>query len=149
MVARCLFESLTTHTKAGSPFLMYSRASTILPCPSFFSPTHSMDFSLTHSSCILLLFLGTSSAPSNVAPPDSLLSDTCSSSSSSRFCFNADFIIDCSFSNSGRTHVYFLLAHSVHTTPGGARVNTVPSAASCFHFFTHAWKEEEEGEGVG
>src|SRR6266511_1388981 len=144
MVARCLFESLTTHTKAGSPFLMYSRASTILPCPFFFSLTCGMDFSLIRSSCILLLFLGTSSAPSTAAPPGSLLPDACSSSSSSHFCFNADFIIACSFSNSGRKHVYFLLAHSVHTTPlaGGAHVNTVPSAASCFHFFTHAWKEE-------
>src|SRR6266508_944764 len=151
MAARCLFESLMICTKATSPFPMYSRASTISPCYYFFSPIHGTDFSLTCGSCILLLFLGTSSAPSTAAPPDSLLPDACSSSSSSHFCFNADFIIACSFSNSGRTHVYFLLAHSVHTTPlaGGAHVNTVPSAASCFHFFTHAWKEEEEGEGVG
>src|SRR6266511_3669905 len=135
MAARCLFESSTPRTKATSPFLMYSRASTILPCPSFFSPTRGTDFSLTHGSCILLLFLGTSSAPSTVAPPNSLLPDAHGSSSSSRFRFDADFIIACSFSNSGRKHVCFLLMHSVHTTPGGAHVNTVPSTASYFHFF--------------
>src|SRR6266508_1587236 len=138
MVTRCLFESLTTCTKAGSPFPMYSRASTILPCPSFFSLTCGTDFSLACGSCILFLFLGTSSAPSTVAPPNSLLPDGCSSLSSSRFCFDADFVIARSFSNSGRKHVCFLLAHSVHTTPGGMHVNTIPSAASCFHFFTHA-----------
>src|SRR6266508_5027003 len=136
MAARCLFKLLTTHTKAASPFLMYSRASTISPCPSFFSPTHSTDFSLARGSCILLLFLGASSDPSAAAPPDSLLPNTHGLSSSSCFRFDVDFIIACSFSNSGRKHVCFLLTHSVHTTPGGARINTVPSAASCFHFFT-------------
>src|SRR6266540_1485812 len=138
MVARCLFESLTICTKAASPFPMYSRASTISPCPSFFSLTHGTDFSLTHSSCILLFFLGASSAPSTMAPPNSLLPDACSSSSSSHFHFDVDFIIACSFSNSSRKHICFLLAHSVHTTPGGTCINTVPSTASCFHFFTHA-----------
>src|SRR6266511_5924124 len=138
MVARCLFESLTTRTKATSPFLMYSRASTISPCPSFFSPTCSTDFSLTCGFCILLLFLGASSAPSTVAPPDSLLPDAHSSSSYSHFCFDADFVITHSFSNSGRKHVCFLLAHSVHTTLSGVCVNTVLSAASCFHFLTCA-----------
>src|SRR6266540_3345151 len=136
MVARCLFESSTTCTKAASPSLMYSRASTISPCPSFFSLTCSMDFFLAYSSCILLLFLGASSAPSTVAPPNSLLPNARGSSSSSRFHFNADFVITCSFSNSGRKHVCFLLVHSVHTTPGGTRINTVLSTASCFHFFT-------------
>src|SRR6266545_1112690 len=136
MAARCLFKSSMTHTKATSPFLMYSRASTILPCPSFFSPTRGTDFSLTHGSCVLLLFLGTSSAPSTVAPPDSLLPDGHGSSSSSRFRFDMDFVIARSFSNSGRKHVCFLLTHSVHTTLGGARVNTLPSTASCFHFLT-------------
>src|SRR6266511_3589970 len=136
MAARCLFESSTIRTKATSPFLMYSRASTISPCPSFFSPIHGTDFSLAHSSCILLLFLGTSSAPSTTAPPNSLLSNGCSLSSSSRFRFDTDFVIAHSFSNSGRKHVCFLLAHSVHTTLGGVCVNTVPSTASCFHFFT-------------
>src|SRR6266545_6920493 len=138
MAARCLFKSSMTHTKATSPFLMYSRASTILPCPSFFSPTRGTDFSLAHGSCVLLLFLGTSSAPSTVAPPNSLLPNARGSSSSSRFHFNADFVITCSFSNSGRKHVCFLLVHSVHTTPGGTRINTVLSTASCFHFFTCA-----------
>src|SRR6266545_3465271 len=135
MAARCLFESSTTCTKAGSPFPMYSRASTISPCPSFFSLTHSTDFSLAHSSCILLLFLGTSSAPSTTAPPDSLLPNTHSLSSSSHFHFDTDFIITCSFSNTGKKHICFLLAHSVHT-PGGMHVNTIPSTTSCFHFFT-------------
>src|SRR6266540_5691406 len=121
MAARCLFELSTIHTKATSPFPMYSRASTILPCPFFFSLTCSTDFSLAHSSCILLLFLGTSSAPSTVAPPDSLLPNARSLSSSSHFCFNVDFVITRSFSNSGRKHICFLLMHSVHTTPGGAR----------------------------
>src|SRR6266545_1877326 len=138
MAARCLFELSTTCTKATSPFPMYSRASTVLPCPSFFSPIHGMDFSLACGSYILLLFLGTSSASSTVAPPDSLLPDAHGSSSSSHFHFDADFIITHSFSNSGRKHVCFLLVHLVHTTPGGARVNTIPSAASCFHFFTCA-----------
>src|SRR6266545_3970224 len=138
MVARCLFKSLTTCTKAGSPFPMYSRASTIFPCPSFFSLTCSTDFSLAHGSCILLLFLGASSAPSTMASPDSLLPNAHSSLSSSHFCFNVDFIIARSFSNSGKKHVCFLLVHSVHTTPGGARVNTVPSTTSYFHFFTCA-----------
>src|SRR6266542_815370 len=138
MAARCLFESLTTCTKAASPFLMYSRASTILPCPSFFSLTHSTDFSLTHSSCILLLFLGTSSAPSTMAPPNSLLPDAHGLSSSSHFHFNTDFNITHSFSNSGKKYICFLLAHSVHTTPGGACINTVPSTTSCFHFLTRA-----------
>src|SRR6266545_7693852 len=138
MAARCLFKSSMTHTKATSPFLMYSRASTILPCPSFFSPTRGTDFSLAHGSCILLLFLGTSSAPSTVAPPDSLLPDTCGLSSSSCFRFNMDFVITRSFSNSGKKYICFLLAHSVHTTPGGACVNTVPSTTSCFHFLTRA-----------
>src|SRR6266511_3549533 len=123
MVTRCLFKLLTTHTKAASPFLMYSRASTISPCPSFFSLTHGTDFSLACGSCILLLFLGTSLAPSTVAPPNSLLSNACGSSSSSRFCFNVDFIITHSFSNSGKKHVCFLLAHLVHTIPGGAHIN--------------------------
>src|SRR6266545_7893510 len=127
-----------TRTKATSPFPMYSRGSTISPCPSFFSLTRGMDFSLTHSSCTLLLFLGAFSDPSTAAPPDSLLPDTRGSSSSSCFCFDTDFIIAHSFSNSGRKHVCFLLAHSVHTTPGGTCINTIPSAASCFHFFTHA-----------
>src|SRR6266545_6955237 len=136
MAARCLFKSSTTRTKATSPFPMYSRASTISPCPSFFSPTRGTDFSLTHGSCVLLLFLGTSSAPSTVAPPNSLLPDARGSSSSSCFHFNVDFVIARSFSNSGRKHVCFLLAHLVHTTPGGVRINTVPSAASCFHFFS-------------
>src|SRR6266498_5040206 len=138
MATRCLFKSLMTCTKVTSPFPMYSRASTISPCPSFFSPTCSTDFSLAHGSCVLLLFLGASSDPSTVAPPDTLLPDAHSSSSSSRFHFDADFIIAHSFSNSGRKHVCFLLTHLVHTTPGGARINTVPSTASCFHFFTRA-----------
>src|SRR6266540_6112103 len=125
MAARCLFESSMTRTKATSPFPMYSRASTILPCPSFFSLTHGMDFSLTCSSCVLVLFLGASSDPSTTAPPDSLLHDGCSSSSSSHFRFDADFVITRSFSNSGRKHGCFLLTHTVHTTPGGARINTV------------------------
>src|SRR6266511_3138121 len=116
---------------------MYSRASTISPCPSFFSLTHGTDFSLACGSCILLLFLGTSSAPSTAAPPNSLLPDTHSSSSSSRFFFDIDFVITHSFSNSGRKHVCFLLVHSVHTTLDGACVNTIPSTASCFHFLTH------------
>src|SRR6266540_6885991 len=116
MAARCLFESSTTHTKATSPFLMYSRASTISPCPSFFSLIHGMDFSLDRGSCILLLFLGASSDPSTEAPPDSLLPDARSSSSSSCFHFNTDFVIAHSFSNSGRKHICFLLTHSVHTT---------------------------------
>src|SRR6266545_1915860 len=136
MVARCLFKSLTTHTKATSPSPMYSRASTILPCPSFFPLTHGTDFSLTCGSCVLLFCLGASSAPSTMAPPDSLLPNTHGSSSSSRFCFDADFVIAHSFSNSGRKHMCFLLTHSVHTTPGGMQVNTVPSAASCFHFLS-------------
>src|SRR6266542_2340726 len=137
MAARCLFESSMICTKATSPFPMYSRASIISPCHYFFSPIHGTDFSLTRGSCILLLFLGTSSAPSTAAPPDSLLPNACGSSSSSHFCFNADFIIACSFSNSGRKHICFLLVHSVHTTLGGMCINTVPSTASCFHFFTH------------
>src|SRR6266545_6249075 len=102
-----------TRTKATSPFLMYSRASTISPCPSFFSSTRGTDFSLTCSSCVLLLFLGASSDPSTVAPPDSLLPDAHSLSSSSHFHFDADFIIAHSFSNSGRKHVCFLLTHLV------------------------------------
>src|SRR6266540_853825 len=138
MAARCLFESSTTRTKATSPFPMYSRASTISPCPSFFSPTRGTDFSLARGSCILLLFLGASSDPSTSAPPNSLLPDARGSSSSSCFRFDADFVITRSFSKSGRKHVCFLLTHSVHTTPGGAHINTVPSAASCFHFFTRA-----------
>src|SRR6266540_5775315 len=138
MAARCLFESSTIRTKATSPFLMYSRASTISPCPSFFSPIHGTDFSLACGSCILLLFLGTSSAPSTMAPLDSLLPNARSSSSSSHFHFNTDFVIAHCFSNSGRKHVCFLLVHSVHTTLGGVHINTVPSTTSCFHFFTHA-----------
>src|SRR6266545_4282670 len=137
MVARCLFKSLTTRIKATSPFPMYSRASTISPCPSFFSLTCGMDFSLTCGSCVLLLFLGASSAPSTVAPPDSLLPDAHGLSSSSCFCFDTDFVITHSFSNSGRKHVCFLLVHSMHTTLGGAHINTIPSTASYFHFFTH------------
>src|SRR6266511_2383908 len=129
MAARCLFESSMTCTKATSPFLMYFRASTILHCPSFFSLTHGTDFSLTRGSCILLLFLGAFSAPSTMAPPDSLLPDAHSSSSSSHFHFDADFVIAHSFSNSGRKHVCFLLAHSVHTTPGDTHINTILSTA--------------------
>src|SRR6266545_1348406 len=138
MAARCLFEPSMTRTKVTSLFPMYSRASTISPCPSFFSPTRSTDFSLACSFCVLLLFLGASSDPSTAAPPDSLLPDTRGLSSSSRFCFDTDFVIARSFSNSGRKHVCFLLMHSVHTTPGGAHINIIPSAASCFHFFTCA-----------
>src|SRR6266542_3570808 len=138
MATRCLFESSMTCIKATSPFPMYSRASTISPCPSFFSLNRGTDFSLAHGSCVLLLFLGASSAPSTMAPPDSLLPNAHGSSSSSCFRFDADFIIARSFSNSVRKHVCFLLAHSVHTTPGGTCINTIPSAASCFHFFTHA-----------
>src|SRR6266498_243940 len=111
MVTRCLFKSLTICTKAASPFPMYSRASTISLCPSFFSPIHGMDFSLTRGSCVLLFFLGASSAPSTAALSDSLLPDAHSSSFSSQFHFDADFIIIHSFSNSSKKHVCFLLVH--------------------------------------
>src|SRR6266540_6454399 len=139
MAARCLFKSSTTRTKVTSPFPMYSRASTISPCPSFFSLICSTDFSLARGSCVLLFFLGLPQPPQlqlhptpcfpmpAVRHPLPVSTSTQTSSSPTPFPTLA-----------GSMYVCFLLAHSVHTTPGGACVNTIPSTASCFHFFTCA-----------